>query len=237
MSKPVTFHVKAILLCLLWLLVPFLVWAEPAERKEAFHMGALSEFPDEIPLPELIHELSGYEVFDWEGSARDWLVTVGERVLEEANREPISARRVNEVGNRVENLVLKVMEELGGDCRRPSGPSGRVKAAGYPDLWMESEGLDAYVELKTFSAHTQRSSQRTFYVSPSDDFKVTRNAYHLLLAFSTRKVGENLYELVDFYWVDLYHLNCRVKVEFNASNRDMYQEEGDMVIASSKEEE
>jgi len=206
------------------------------DKTEAFCLEALEVIPETVPMPELIRVLSGYEVFDWQDENEEWLQRVGQGVLDEANKEPIKARRINEVGNQVENLVLKVIEDMGGSANRPKAASGKIKAAGYPDLWVEGPGFGAYLELKTFSAHTKASSQRTFYVSPSDDFKVTRDAYHLLLGFSTRKVAEDEYVLEDFYWVDLYHLNCRVKIEFNASNKDLYPVGGDMKIVSSEGE-
>ena len=75
-----------------------------------------------------------------------------------------------------------------------------------------------------------KSSQRTFYVSPSQDFKVTRDAYHLLLAFSTEEVEEGLYSLTGFKLLDLYGIECNLKLEFNASNKDLYSEESGLVI-------
>ena len=107
---------------------------------------------------------------------------MADTVLKNIWDRPISAARPNEVGNQLEEVVGAAIEEMGWQVDRPAGPSGHRRSAGYPDLEFMAGGHAFYLEVKAFSPETERSTQRTFYLSPSEDFKVTRDAFHLLLA-------------------------------------------------------
>jgi hypothetical protein len=87
-----------------------------------------------------------------------------------------------------------------------------------------------YLEIKTYSPKTENSSQRTFYISPSEDFKVSRDGYHLLLAFSTEEIEEGVYSLSGFKLLDLFSLECQLKLEFNASNKDLYNSDAGLIV-------
>ncbi len=182
-------------------------------------------------LPDLIRIISGNEVLDWDGQSLNELRGVARSVLAHAKAAPIQANRINEAGNAVEVLVLEALATHGFETGRPRPPSGRRKTAGYPDIFASSADAYFFIEIKTYSPKTQDSSQRTFYISPSDDFKVARDGYHLLLAFSTIEIGDELYGLTGFKLLDLYGLECRLKMEFNASNRDLYRESAGLIIA------
>ena len=184
----------------------------------------------EIALPKLISLISGHEVYDWDETLAPLFEQVAEGVLAEVAQRPICADRINEVGNAVELYVLAALEEAGLKSGRPTPPSGRKKTAGYPDLYAISGDDLFYIEIKTYSAKTEKSSQRTFYISPSDDFKVTQDAYHLLLAFSTNEIEEGVYSLSGFKLLDLFNLTCHLKLEFNASNKDLYDEASGLVV-------
>ena len=75
---------------------------------------------------------------------------------------------------------------------------------------------------------------RSFYLSPSSDFKVTANARHLLLAFemvATPTTGKNSnYCAQAFKLIDLHDLQCDVKYEFNSDNKRLYAPE--LILAS-----
>lgn len=184
----------------------------------------------DVPLPFVIEALSGHRVLPWDGGQRDRLVAVAAAVRTSINRSGIAARRPNEAGNLVEEHVLAALVAAGFRAGRPAGPSGRTRAAGYPDVEAEIEGSSFYVEVKTYSGTTEDSTQRTFYLSPSDDFKVTRDAHHLLLAVELTAAPDGVHRAGAVRWLDLSRLQCDLKYEFNASNRDLYAPASGLVI-------
>ncbi|MCZ6673756.1 MAG: hypothetical protein O7C75_12560 [Verrucomicrobia bacterium] len=210
-----------------WLLVSGIilgcVQAEPLEEWRA-QQGR------RIALPDLIKLISGHEVYDWDEAQAPTFRKVGETVLAEVAENPIRAKRINEVGNAVELYVIAALEKSGLEAGRPTPPSGRKKTAGYPDLYAIVEEDYFYLEIKTYSSKTVNSSQRTFYISPSEDFKVAKDGYHLLLAFSTEEVEQGVYLLTGFKLLDLYGLECRLKLEFNASNKNLYDPESGLIV-------
>ena len=73
------------------------------------------------------------------------------------------------------------------------------------------------------------TTMRSFYLSPSEDFKVTMDARHLLLAFGMLRKPINdsrdsFYTANSFKLVDLSSLKCDVKYEFNSDNQRLYQD-------------
>ncbi len=142
----------------------------------------------------------------------------------EARSAKIVSARANEVGNAVEAHVLKALNGAGLSAHRPRTSAGRMQAAGYPDIEIESDP-PCYLELKTYNARTADSTQRTFYYSPSEETKVTRPALHLLLAFEIEQQtgdGSRNWVPVNFRIVSLHDLPVRLKVEYNQSNRGLY---------------
>lgn len=186
----------------------------------------------DVPLPVIIEALSGRDVLTWSGESRERLTAVADDVLAAVNATDLTVARVNEAGNAVETHVQTALAARGFRVGRPAGPSGRSHAAGYPDL--EAVAVDSgaafYVEVKTYNASTEDSTQRTFYLSPSADFKVTRDAFHLLIAVQLERVGDDVYRAVSVRWLDLSRLRCDLKHEFNASNRDMYRPDAGLIM-------
>ena len=60
---------------------------------------------------------------------------------------------------------------------------GTKRSVGYPDIALTIEERPYYIEVKTYNERTARSTMRTFYLSPSKDPKVARDAAHMLIAF------------------------------------------------------
>jgi len=201
-----------------------------------YHLVAepLEEWPTQqgrlIALPELINLISGHQIHDWDEAEVAIFERVAHVVLSIVKANPIRAKRINEVGNEVELYVMTALQEAGLKTGRPIPPSGRKKSAGYPDLFTIKGDELFYLEIKTYSPSTENSSQRTFYISPSEDFKVSQDGYHLLLAFSTDEIEESVYSLTGFKLLDLYNLECRLKMEFNASNKDLYDSESGLIV-------
>ena len=190
----------------------------------------------DVPLPAIIEALTGHRVLPWPRDSRQTLETVAHRIETMIEEREIEAARMNEAGNRVENVVIDAMRNLGIRAQRPKTESGQSRSAGYPDIEAEIDGLPCYIEVKTFSAATVDSTQRSFYLSPSTDFKVTRDAVHLLVAVELTPGAKGAYRAETVRWLDLSGLDCDLKYEFNASNRDLYRRESGLVILELQNE-
>ncbi len=187
----------------------------------------------DVPLPVIVEALSGHAVLPWEGEQKEALARVAGDVVASINKGGVLASRVNEAGNAVENFVQEALRANGFAAGRPVAPSGRARAAGYPDIAATRGGDAFYMEVKVFSSRTEDSTQRTFYLSPSADFKVTRDAHHLLIAIELAPAVKGLYRARSVRWLDLSRLVCDLKYEFNASNRDMYDPDAGLIIFES----
>ncbi len=152
------------------------------------------------------------------------------------NKKGIQSRRVNEVGNRIEPFVIQALQKHKIQAEIPQTSSGIRRTAGYPDIeisWDDEE--THYLECKTYNANTVDSSQRSFYLSPSNDPKVTHEAIHFIIGFEIyeerRRAGQGIYKTKGWKLLDAYHLSCDVKHEFNSDNRRLYKE--DLILAQS----
>ena len=153
----------------------------------------------------------------------------------ELKAKPIVRPRPNEVGNDVEAYVMRALVESGLHATRPTSSTGRGQSTGYPDImFKDAVGRDFYLECKIFAHGTAATTMRSFYLSPSETFKVARNARHLLLAFGmeAEAVAESRnsrYSPRSYKLVDLHDLLCDVKYEFNSDNRRLYS--GTMILS------
>jgi len=139
-------------------------------------------------------------------------------------KDPIQRPRPNEVGNDIEPFVINMLKQRGLNASPPKTTTGKGKATGYPDVKIEMSGLPIYLEVKTYAIKSHKTTMRSFYLSPSDDPKVTEDAYHILVGFEVERTG-NLYAPVAFELVDLYGLECDMKFEFNSDNKRLYEHE------------
>ena len=134
-------------------------------------------------------------------------------------KEPIVSDRVNEVGNKIEPYVINFFNRL--PSYNASIPLGKV--TGYPDILLEdSNGRYTYLECKTHNANNLESAFRSFYFSPSDNFKVVHDARHLVIGFEILNISERHYRSAGFKIVDAYNLQCTLKEEWNSSNKLLY---------------
>ena len=151
-----------------------------------------------------------------------------------AQTKGIRARRVNEVGNYMETFVRRSINAVGLKAGIPITSDGRHQSTGYPDVCVEEpDGRTSYLEIKTYNRANINTTQRSFYFSPpSRGSKVTRDARHLLAAFEIvkeRKPMGDVYRPVHWKLLTLEGLKVKLKYEFNASNRDLYQ--SDLTLA------
>lgn len=153
-----------------------------------------------------------------------------------AYKEGIFTKRPNEAGNHIEPFVIEALRKVGLKADRPISRSGKKKTAGYPDIEILGDnGIVVYLDCKTYSKLTKNQSFRTFFLSPSKDPKITKDAYHLLMSFEldmeTRK-GKKAFIPVSWQIYTLEKLLVQVKHEFNASNRELYIK--DALLAKGK---
>jgi len=145
----------------------------------------------------------------------------------------ISSKRVNEVGNTIEQYVRDALTAQEMPARVPTTKkSGKARAVGYPDVTFTFKGEHFYLDCKTYNKDTANTTMRTFYLSPSDDPKITRDAVHLILSFETARDGD-IYQLAGYKIISLEKLSLDLKYEFNSDNRRMYSGKHGSEILSS----
>ena len=156
------------------------------------------------------------------------LTVIARRAGEFVREAPIRRNRPNEVGNDIEPFVLRAVAESGLSAERPRSREGVGQQTGYPDILVRDVGgRETYLECKIFGEGSDRTTMRSFYLAPSDNFKVCPDARHLLMAFAVSREPvpgsrDSLSRATAFKLVDLFALKCDVKYEFNADNRRLY---------------
>jgi hypothetical protein len=155
------------------------------------------------------------------------LQKVAENVKNYVAKNPIESKRVNEVGNKVEPIVKEELNKIGFKAQTPNG-----KSTGYPDLefFDESDRLH-YLECKTYNIKNIDTTQRSFYLSPSENFKIRQNAIHFGISFEVEDIGNQKYKINGWKILDFSELELDVKYEFNSNNRKMYQQ--NLILAES----
>lgn len=183
-----------------------------------------------VPFKEVILATTQHRVldFDTNNPAHRGLL---QQVTKAANLAAASARsnglfsaRINEAGNHMEAFVKAALREAGLTAQTPVTEAGRAQATGYPDVEITG-AVPCYLELKTYSAETVNTTQRSFYYSPSETPKVSHDALHFLLAYELTKVTRDHRDgFVPVRWklITLQDLEVDLKFEFNQSNRGLY---------------
>lgn len=192
-----------------------------------------------IPFEVVIQALCGATVerFDLDAhdnrNALDKIVFAMRETCRAVQANPIERPRPNEVGNDMEPFVISALKAQGLDAAAPKTKSGKGKTTGYPDVKIAGLTVPIFLEVKTYAAANHTTTQRSFYLSPAEDHKVTDDGYHLLVGFEIVRKG-NLFTPVAFELVDLYGLDCDMKAEFNSDNRRLY--EPHRILASERVE-
>jgi len=182
-----------------------------------------------IPLKIVIKSLSGHEILDfnkndpYDSELLECLKKAFKNTMQSINNNGIVKARPNEVGNAIEGYVKVELKNLGCNATTPKTKSGKQKSTGYPDIMFNYKGKDNYLECKTFNEKDLTSSLRTFYLSPSDDFKITKDAHHFLVSFEMEKRKDNKFYVKGFKILTLEKINVDVKNEFNANNKELYK--------------
>jgi len=186
-----------------------------------------------IPLNLVIESLSGNKIIPFnQEDKRDMkvlstLIEVAKLAGKNVNKEGIKRPRPNEVGNDIEPFVMEALRHFGYRADKPETKGGKIKAAGYPDIEIIDEfNRINYIECKTYNIENISTTQRSFYLSPSEDFKITKDGHHFVLSFEIyeeRTIGSmHLYKCKKWKIISVDKLLVDVKYEFNSDNRRLY---------------
>lgn len=199
----------------------------------------------DIPFNLVIESLTGKKVipFDFMGKKdMELLETLKKVVLlagKEINKSGIESKRPNQVGNYIEAFVKKALQYYNLNPDVPSGTSGKKKATGYPDIIFFFKEKPYYLECKTYNMENISTTQRSFYFSPSDDFKVIYDTHHFILSYEMvldgRKADKNIYKCKHYKILSLESLSLDVKYEFNSDNQRMYSGKNGTIILDEGE--
>lgn len=149
------------------------------------------------------------------------LQDAGQRCMAGLAVDPLICARVNEVGNLLEPRTAAACVEAGLNVEPIGGSSG------YPDLLLRDPGgRPTYLEVKAVGVGKEKSTFRSFYLSPSERPKVLFDARHILIAFvhepAVNKHGVAAYCSKAFKLLDISNLIGGVKFEYQSSNKNMY---------------
>jgi hypothetical protein len=157
----------------------------------------------------------------------------------EINKTGILRSRPNEVGNDIEPYVKNALNLLDINADIPIGPSGHKKSTGYPDILFWFNENPYYLECKTYNIKNIKTTQRSFYLSPSDEFKVIYDAPHFILSFEIYVAGEqgnkHIYKCKHYKILSIESLSLDIKYEFNSDNKRMYSgKDGTIILAEGE---
>lgn len=211
------------------------------KRLESIIKQMLSPLKD-IPFNLVIETMTGKKVLSFDFKDSDHKQILGllkETALRSGqaiNSTGILRSRPNEVGNDIEPFVRRTLNALNLNADVPTGPSGNKKSTGYPDVLFWFNKKPYYLECKTYNIENIETTQRSFYFSPSDEFKVIHDAPHFMLSFEIYVAGESgknhIYKCKHYKILSLESLSLDVKYEFNSDNKRMYSGENGTVILS-----
>jgi hypothetical protein len=198
-----------------------------------------------IPFTEVIFDSTGKKVVPFDGTK-----AVDQRVAQAISQacdetmkrlnapdSPIqSIERINEVSSHFEDTLRELLNAAPGlRCDFPLTTDDKIQRSGYPDLRIVD--LDSkrifYLDPKLYAAGSCGSSFRTFYFEPKKSTnKVRDDAVHFVVGFEHETRDKNgAWKFARWDLVDLSRFKVKLKAEFQASNRDLYQPEA--IVASS----
>ncbi|OGQ56017.1 MAG: hypothetical protein A3J24_02555 [Deltaproteobacteria bacterium RIFCSPLOWO2_02_FULL_53_8] len=216
--------------------------AEYTKKLEAVIKQMLTPLKD-VPLKLVIEVIAGCRIIPFDRSdivdARllDDLKKTAVIAGSEFNKLGVARSRPNEIGNDIEPFVIDALNQSGYRAAVPITAKGKKKSAGYPDIELvDDSGRTSYLECKTFNIENVDTTQRSFYLSPSTDFKITKDAHHFAMSFEVsvagRRKNKNLYKCRSWKVLTLDELDVDVKYEFNTDNKRLYAEK--LVLAEGK---
>lgn len=202
------------------------------------YIAALRSGPGRIRFADAIHAISGCDVVPLDPSLAEdkalleAIATAANQAMRSAYHDGVYRARPNEVGNDMEAYLKTALIDCGLQAGTPTTQAGIRAAMGYPDIEViQRAHRYTYLEVKTYSADTEGSGQRTFYMSPpasQETCKVAHEARHLAVSFRIeRQERDGRTAFVPVAWAvwDLHDMAVGIKYEFNASNPEIYRDE------------
>jgi hypothetical protein len=198
----------------------------------------------DIPFSEVIEASSGNRVIPLDPNDQvdamilEELTIAIDATLAEFNQADSpthSEKRINEVSSHFEVKLKELMEAAPGfTCDYPRTRQGNLQRSGYPDLRIvhEESGRVIYLDPKLVENGSLKSSLRTFYFTPKGETgKVLDDGHHLLIGVE-HDGNTGAWKYLRWHLVDLANFRVRLKAEFQASNKDLYQSE--LIIRQGK---
>jgi hypothetical protein len=189
-----------------------------------------------VPFSEVVHAATGRRVVPLQMTNavdRELIAKISRaleavlRKLNEPNGPAQQQRRINEVSSLFEAAMKAELNAIDGfTCDFPKTASGAAQRSGYPDLRLadKTSGRVVYLDPKLFESRNRASSLRTFYYEPKRDTnKVLEDAHHLIVGFEHDGKAGGAWKFLGWELVDLANFRVKLKAEFQASNRDLYQ--------------
>lgn len=195
------------------------------------------EVLENIPFAEVVRASSGKEIIPVDPSLpadAELLNTLRlalNRTLERFNHpdSPVRAeKRINEVSSHFERaLQAEIHSTEGFLCAPPPTNAGKNQHSGYPDLRIvhQETGQVTYLDPKLVAPGALDSSLRTFYFTPKGETGKIQDDAHHLLAGIEHDGHTGQWKFTAWHLVDLASFKVRLKPEFQASNKDIYQPE------------
>jgi len=187
----------------------------------------------DVPLKLVIEVIAGCKIIPFDDHNKEDIRLLGDLKKSAAiagaefNKLGVTRPRPNEVGNDIEPFIIMALNKV--DCKAtvPLTATGKKKSAGYPDVeFIDNSGRTNYLECKTYNIENIDTTQRSFYLSPSPDFKITKDAHHFIMSFEVYAVGRKgkntLYKCRSWKVLTLDELDVDVKYEFNTDNKRLY---------------
>jgi hypothetical protein len=196
----------------------------------------------DIPFNIVIEALTGKKVISFDFGIKEHaellelLKKAATSAGKEINKTGILRPRPNEVGNDIEPYVKRSLDSFDLNAGTPASSSGDKKSMGYPDIIIWRKEKPYYVECKTYNIENIDTTQRSFYFSPSEEFKVAHDAPHFVMSFEIYVAGESsdkhIYKCKHYKILSIEKLSVDVKYEFNSDNKRVYSgKNGTIVLA------
>ncbi|MBF8266145.1 MAG: Type II site-specific deoxyribonuclease [Dehalococcoidia bacterium] len=107
----------------------------------------------------------------------------------------------------------------------------KAKGLGWPRFFTPFRMTFARGSIENIS-----TTQRSFYLSPSEEFKITKDAHHIVVSFEAfvagNKGGKYIFKCRSWKIISLEKLLVDVKYEFNSDNKRLYSP--DLILAEGE---
>ncbi len=193
-----------------------------------------------LPLKLVLEAISGKQVIAFDKDNEQHKELLGK--LKEAaqlacqninDTGGILSARANEVGNKVELPIKTALQEVGfEDADVPVNKKGVKQSSGYPDLGFSYGDSYVYIECKTYNKKNVATTQRSFFLSPTEVFKVTKDAIHIVISLEMEQKSVGIFIATAWKIVQIENIDVDVKREFNSDNKRMYAAEN--ILADGK---